>query len=105
VRAGVLFSWDRELFAQASGPFLSLDGFHLGLGGRVRRKFLWNFINPDDIESIDVLRMLRNVYYGSRGANWCYYHYNRTGSGVFQKYLFSNVVYQRLHVKLDVFAL
>lgn len=39
-----------------SGPLFVLDGFPLGLGGTGSGESPLNFINPDDIESIDVLK-------------------------------------------------
>ena len=53
-----------------SGPLFVLDGFLLGLAGTGSAGSPLNFINPDDIESIDILKdASATAIYGSRGAN------------------------------------
>ena len=53
-----------------SGPLFVLDGFPLGLAGTGSGGSPLNFINPDDIETIDILKdASATAIYGSRGAN------------------------------------
>ena len=55
---------------QGSGPLFVLDGFPLGLGGTGSGGSPLNFINQDDIESIDILKdASATAIYGARGAN------------------------------------
>ena len=53
-----------------SGPLFVLDGFPLGLAGTGSGGSPLNFINPDDIETIDILKdASATAIYGARGAN------------------------------------
>ena len=53
-----------------SGPLFVLDGFPLGLAGTGSGGSPLNDINPDDIESIDILKdASATAIYGARGAN------------------------------------
>lgn len=53
-----------------SGPLFVLDGFPLGLAGTGSGGSPLNLINPDDIESIDILKdASATAIYGARGAN------------------------------------
>jgi len=53
-----------------SGPLFVIDGFPIGLAGTGGDYSPLNFINPDDIESMDVLKdASATAIYGSRGAN------------------------------------
>jgi len=53
-----------------SGPLFVLDGFPLGLAGTGSGGSPLNFINPNDIETIDILKdASATAIYGSRGAN------------------------------------
>jgi iron complex outermembrane receptor protein len=55
---------------QGSGPLFVIDGFPIGLGGTGGDYDPLNFINPEDIESMDVLKdASATAIYGSRGAN------------------------------------
>ncbi len=55
---------------QGSGPLFVIDGFPIGLAGTGSGSSPLNFINPEDIESIDVLKdASATAIYGSRGAN------------------------------------
>jgi len=55
---------------QGTGPLFVLDGFPLGLGGTGSASDPLSFINPEDIESIDILKdASATAIYGSRGAN------------------------------------
>ena len=53
-----------------SGPLFVIDGFPIGLAGTGGDYSPLNFINPEDIESMDVLKdASATAIYGSRGAN------------------------------------
>jgi TonB-dependent starch-binding outer membrane protein SusC len=54
-----------------TGPLYVIDGFPLGLGGTgTDDSNPYNFLNPEDIESIDVLKdASAAAIYGTRGAN------------------------------------
>jgi iron complex outermembrane receptor protein len=55
---------------QGSGPLFVIDGFPIGLAGTGGDYSPLNFINPEDIESMDVLKdASATAIYGSRGAN------------------------------------
>jgi iron complex outermembrane receptor protein len=55
---------------QGTGPLFVVDGFPLGLAGTGGADSPLNFLNPDDIESIDVLKdASATAIYGARGAN------------------------------------
>ncbi len=55
---------------QGTGPLFVVDGFPLGLAGTGSASSPLNFLNPDDIESIDVLKdASATAIYGARGAN------------------------------------
>ena len=55
---------------EGTGPLFVVDGFLLGLAGTGGASSPLNFINSEDIESIDVLKdASATAIYGSRGAN------------------------------------
>ncbi len=55
---------------EGSGPLFVIDGFPIGLAGTGGEYDPLNFINPEDIESMDVLKdASATAIYGSRGAN------------------------------------
>ncbi len=55
---------------QGSGPLFVIDGFPIGLAGTGSGTSPLNFINPEDIETMDVLKdASATAIYGSRGAN------------------------------------
>lgn len=55
---------------QGTGPLFIVDGFPIGLAGTGSAESPLNFINPEDIESIDVLKdASATAIYGARGAN------------------------------------
>ena len=89
-----------------SGPLFVLDGFPLGLGGTGSGESPLNFINPDDIESIDVLKdASATAIYGSRGANGVIIITTKNGkAGVSKISLSTNVGISTLARKLDVFS-
>ncbi|WP_205161200.1 MULTISPECIES: SusC/RagA family TonB-linked outer membrane protein [Arenibacter] len=89
-----------------SGPLFVLDGFPLGLAGTGSGESPLNFINPDDIESIDVLKdASATAIYGSRGANGVIIITTKSGkAGVSKISLSTNVGVSTLARKLDVFS-
>jgi TonB-dependent starch-binding outer membrane protein SusC len=55
---------------QGSGPLFVVDGFPIGIDGTSASTSALNFLNPEDIESMDVLKdASATAIYGSRGAN------------------------------------
>ncbi len=55
---------------QGTGPLFVVDGFPIGLDGTGSGTSGLNFLNPDDIESMDVLKdASATAIYGARGAN------------------------------------
>ena len=55
---------------QGTGPLFIVDGFPIGLAGTGSGESPLNFINPEDIESMDVLKdASATAIYGARGAN------------------------------------
>jgi TonB-dependent starch-binding outer membrane protein SusC len=55
---------------EGSGPLFVIDGFPIGLAGTGSNVSPLNFINIEDIESIDILKdASATAIYGSRGAN------------------------------------
>lgn len=55
---------------QGSGPLFVIDGFPIGIDGTGSASSQLNFLNPEDIESMDVLKdASATAIYGSRGAN------------------------------------
>ncbi|MEZ4970726.1 MAG: TonB-dependent receptor [Flavobacteriaceae bacterium] len=89
-----------------SGPLFVLDGFPLGLAGTGSGESPLNFINPDDIESIDVLKdASATAIYGSRGANGVVIITTKNGkAGISKISLSTNVGVSTLARKLDVFS-
>lgn len=90
---------------QGSGPLFVLDGFPLGLAGTGSGGSPLNFINSDDIESIDVLKdASATAIYGSRGANGVIIITTKKGkAGVSRVSLSSSLGVSTLTRKLDVF--
>ncbi len=91
---------------QGSGPLFVLDGFPLGLAGTGSGGSPLNFINSDDIESIDVLKdASATAIYGSRGANGVIIITTKKGkAGVSRVSLSSSLGVSTLARKLDVFS-
>ena len=55
---------------EGTGPLFVVDGFPLGLAGTGGAESPLNFINPEDIETMDVLKdASATAIYGARGAN------------------------------------
>lgn len=55
---------------EGSGPLFVIDGFPIGLAGTGGESSPLSFLNPEDIETMDVLKdASATAIYGSRGAN------------------------------------
>ncbi|MCK5442210.1 MAG: SusC/RagA family TonB-linked outer membrane protein, partial [Maribacter sp.] len=89
-----------------AGPLFVLDGFPLGLAGTGSGGSPLNFINPDDIETIDILKdASATAIYGSRGANGVVIITTKKGkAGRSQISLSSNLGISTLARKLPVFS-
>ncbi len=89
-----------------SGPLFVLDGFLLGLAGTGSAGSPLNFINPDDIESIDILKdASATAIYGSRGANGVVIITTKKGKeGVSKMSFSSSLGTSTLARKLPVFS-
>ena len=84
-----------------SGPLIVIDGFPVGLASGSM-----NFINPEDIETMDVLKdASATAIYGSRGANGVILITTKKGkSGVSNVSISSNVGVSSIAKKLPVFS-
>ncbi len=91
---------------QGSGPLFVLDGFPLGLAGTGSGDSPLNFINSDDIETIDILKdASATAIYGARGANGVVIITTKKGkAGVSKVSLSSSLGISTLARKLDVFS-
>lgn len=91
---------------QGSGPLFVLDGFPLGLAGTGSGDSPLNFINSDDIETIDILKdASATAIYGARGANGVVIITTKKGkAGVSRVSLSSSLGISTLSRKLDVFS-
>ena len=91
---------------QGAGPLFVIDGFPIGLAGTGSGSSPLNFINPEDIETIDVLKdASATAIYGSRGANGVILITTKKGkSGVSKLTISSNVGISRIAKKLPVFS-
>lgn len=91
---------------QGSGPLFVIDGFPIGLAGTGSGSSPLNFINPEDIETIDVLKdASATAIYGSRGANGVILITTKKGSvGVTQLSISSNVGISKIAKKIPVFS-
>ena len=91
---------------QGTGPLFVIDGFPIGLDGTGSSSSQLNFLNPDDIESIDVLKdASATAIYGVRGANGVILITSKKGkAGVSQISISSNYGISQLSKKIDVFS-
>lgn len=91
---------------QGTGPLFVIDGFPVGLAGTGSADSPLNFINPEDIESMDVLKdASATAIYGSRGANGVILITTKKGkSGVSQVSVSSNVGLSNMARKIPVFT-
>jgi iron complex outermembrane receptor protein len=91
---------------QGSGPLFVIDGFPVGMAGTGSSSSPLNFINPEDIESIDVLKdASATAIYGSRGANGVIIITTKKGkSGTSRVAVTSNVGISNMAKKLPLFS-
>lgn len=89
-----------------SGPLFVLDGFPLGLAGTGSGGSPLNFINPDDIETIDILKdASATAIYGARGANGVVLITTKKGKeGVAKVSVSTSLGTSKLARKLPVFS-
>lgn len=91
---------------QGTGPLFVIDGFPVGLDGTGSGTSQLNFLNPNDIESMDVLKdASATAIYGSRGANGVILITTKKGkSGVSQVSVSSNFGVSNMANKISVFS-
>jgi len=91
---------------QGAGPLFVIDGFPIGLAGTGSGSSPLNFINPEDIETMDVLKdASATAIYGSRGANGVILITTKKGkAGVSRLTISSNVGISNMAKKLPVFS-
>ncbi|NQU53580.1 MAG: TonB-dependent receptor [Bacteroidetes bacterium] len=91
---------------QGSGPLFVIDGFPIGLAGTGSGSSPLNFLNPEDIETMDVLKdASATAIYGSRGANGVILITTKKGkSGVSKVSISSNVGISTIAKKMPVFG-
>lgn len=91
---------------QGTGPLFVVDGFPLGLAGTGSATSPLNFLNPDDIESIDVLKdASATAIYGARGANGVVIITTKKGAaGVSKVSLNSNFGISNMARQIPVFS-
>lgn len=91
---------------QGSGPLFVIDGFPVGLAGTGSGSSPLNFLNPEDIETMDVLKdASATAIYGSRGANGVILITTKKGkAGVSSVSISSNVGISTIAKKLPVFG-
>ncbi len=91
---------------QGTGPLFVVDGFPIGLDGTGSGTSQLNFLNPEDIETIDVLKdASATAIYGARGANGVILITTKKGkAGVSQVTVTSNYGVSQLSKKIDVFS-
>jgi TonB-dependent starch-binding outer membrane protein SusC len=91
---------------QGSGPLFVVDGFPIGIDGTSASTSALNFLNPEDIESMDVLKdASATAIYGSRGANGVILITTKKGkSGVSNITVSSNFGVSNLSTEIPVFT-
>ena len=91
---------------QGSGPLFVVNGFPIGLAGTGSADSPLNFINPEDIESIDVLKdASATAIYGARGANGVIIITTKQGKeGVSQVSVSSSVGVSNMARRIPVFG-
>mgnify|MGYP004701240171 CR=1 FL=1 len=91
---------------QGSGPLFVIDGFPIGIDGTSASTSALNFLNPEDIESMDVLKdASATAIYGSRGANGVILITTKKGkSGVSNISVSSNFGVSNLANEIPVFT-
>ncbi|MBV5313869.1 MAG: TonB-dependent receptor [Prolixibacteraceae bacterium] len=91
---------------QGTGPLFVIDGFLVGLAGTGSESSPLNFINPEDIESMDVLKdASATAIYGARGANGVILITTKRGTtGISKVTVSSSVGVSQMARKLPVFS-
>lgn len=91
---------------QGTGPLFVIDGFPVGLAGTGADSNPLNFLNSEDIESIDVLKdASATAIYGSRGANGVILITTRKGKAGDSSFSFSsNFGVSTISRKIPVFS-
>ncbi len=91
---------------QGTGPLFVIDGFPIGLDGTGSGTSQMNFLNQEDIESMDVLKdASATAIYGSRGANGVILITTKKGkAGVSQVTVNSNFGVSNMARTIDVFS-
>ena len=91
---------------QGSGPLFVIDGFPIGIDGTGAASSQLNFLNPEDIETMDVLKdASATAIYGSRGANGVILITTKKGkSGVSNVTVTSNFGVSNLAHEIPVFT-
>ncbi len=91
---------------QGTGPLFVINGFPIGLAGTGSGGSPLNFINPEDIESIDVLKdASATAIYGARGANGVIIITTKQGAeGVSSVSVSSSVGLSNMARKIPVFG-
>ena len=91
---------------QGSGPLFIVDGFPIGQAGTGSGVSPLNFINPEDIESLDVLKdASATAIYGARGANGVVIITTKRGKeGVSKVSISSSIGISNLSRKIPIFS-
>jgi iron complex outermembrane receptor protein len=91
---------------QGTGPLFVIDGFPIGLAGTGSDASPLTFINPEDIESMDVLKdASATAIYGARGANGVILITTKRGaSGTSKVTISSSVGFGKIARKIPVFS-
>jgi len=91
---------------QGTGPLFVIDGFPVGLAGTGSESSPLNFINPEDIESMDVLKdASATAIYGARGANGVILITTKRGTtGISKVTVSSSVGVSQMARKIPVFS-
>lgn len=91
---------------QGTGPLFVIDGFPIGLAGTGSDASPLTFINPEDIESMDILKdASATAIYGARGANGVILITTKRGaSGTSKVTVASSVGFGKIARKIPVFS-
>lgn len=91
---------------QGTGPLFVIDGFPVGLAGTGSDASPLTFINPEDIESMDILKdASATAIYGARGANGVILITTKRGAaGTSKVSITSSVGFGKIARKLPVFS-
>jgi iron complex outermembrane receptor protein len=91
---------------QGTGPLFVIDGFPVGLAGTGSETSPLNFINPEDIESMDILKdASATAIYGARGANGVILITTKRGAqGTSKITVSSSVGFGKISHKIPVFS-